>query len=546
MSIKGSARELIDRSPERLRRAAYAGYGWALRKRFLGRRTVTAARFSRAMAASSRFQQVDGFWSVPAPRMAPVEAKLENLRWLIGVLDDAGARYFYVRSAGTEGYSIGVPEGYRAQVFRTLERRGTDVPVYLLVQSAGGATTHTPFPALEIPYHHMMRTASIVTVALPRMAAGLQHGIEAGITLEFWAETGDRLVAPRQNTVASDFAAELLDTPVTVVLGDERLPTIAPFLTPGLDEVTFPIDLVYTWVDGDDPKWQRRMMGARHPGVKFHPEATDTARFDSREELKYSLRSAELYAPWFRHIYLVTDRQVPDWLDVTAPGITVVDHAEIFDDPSKLPVFNSNAIISQLHRIPGLSEHYLYVNDDVFFGRPTDPSLFFTSGGIAKLFGSRNLRPFDLPSPDLEPHFNITTNIRAMIGREFGRSVAHAIKHTPHAQIRSVHEEMAQRFAPDYDRTSRSKFRHHDDFAADQLFHYYAQLTGHAVPGSIRYQYVNIRDRSQRGRLDSLLSKRDRDVFCLNDAPVAAEPMSSREVVEFLESYFPYPSRFER
>src|SRR5690606_32516544 len=151
-------------------------------------------------------------------------------------------------------------------------------------------------------------------------------------------------------------------------------------------------------------------------------EAVADNRFQSRHELKYSLRSLEMFAPWVNRIYLVTDQQTPEWLDTGARGLTVVDHREIFDDVDKLPVFNSNAIISQLHRIEGLSEHYIYLNDDVFFGRPCRPELFFTSGGIAKLFPSRNMRPLADPAKEVEPHFNITTNIRRMIQQEFGRA----------------------------------------------------------------------------------------------------------------------------
>lgn len=546
MGLKQSARSLIDRAPAPVRRAAYAGYSWMLRNRFRGRRAAATIGFERAMAASGRYHRAEDLWCLSEPRLTPDEVKAENLRWLLALLESAGARYFYVRTAGAEQYSVGMSASHREALYRALRDRGASEPVYLQVTSAGGATSPAPFPAVEIPYHHMMPTATVLRVALPRHAAGLTYGVHAGVTVELWAERGGRLHAPRANTVGSDFAADLLDHPALATVGDVRIPTIAPFLLPGMDEVQFPIDLVYTWVDGGDPEWRRRMLAARDGGVELHPESTDAARFENREELRYSLRSAELYAPWFNHIYLVTDHQTPDWLDTTAPGLTVVDHTEIFEDPAKLPVFNSNAIISQLHRIPGLSEHYIYVNDDVFFGRPCTPAQFFTSGGVAKVFASRNLRPYDEPSSDVEPHFNITTNIRAMIERDFGCAIANAIKHTPHAQIRSVHEEMAQRYAAEYARTSGAKFRHHDDFAADQLFHYYAQLTGRAVPGSIQYQYVNVRDIAQRDRLENLLRLRDRDVFCLNDAPVIAEPMPGHQVIDFLECYFPYPSRFER
>src|SRR5699024_5053315 len=131
--------------------------------------------------------------------------------------------------------------------------------------------------------------------------------------------------------------------------------------------------------------WRSRMLAERD-GVDpdaVEESATAESRFASRDELRFSLRSVEYYASWFNHIYLVTDGQVPDWLDLNHPKLTVVDHKEIFADTTVLPVFNSHAIESQPHHIAGLTERYLYLNDDVFFMRPTEPELFFEGNGLA-------------------------------------------------------------------------------------------------------------------------------------------------------------------
>ena len=84
-------------------------------------------------------------------------------------------------------------------------------------------------------------------------------------------------------------------------------------------------------------------------------------------------------------------------------------------DQSMLPVFNSNSIITQLHHIDGLSEHYLYLNDDMFFGRDVRPDFFWLPSGIAKVFPSRQRRPYAPIGPDTPPHLNITTNIRHLM-----------------------------------------------------------------------------------------------------------------------------------
>ncbi len=102
------------------------------------------------------------------------------------------------------------------------------------------------------------------------------------------------------------------------------------------------IDLVYLWVNGNDPVWK-----AKHDaftGTKPHNEAVDgKGRYVSHDELKYSLRSAEMYAPWIRRIFIVTDNQVPEWLNTANPKVQIVDHTEILP-PEALPCFNSVVI----------------------------------------------------------------------------------------------------------------------------------------------------------------------------------------------------------
>src|SRR5699024_7600326 len=128
---------------------------------------------------------------------------------------------------------------------------------------------------------------------------------------------------------------------------------------------------VYTWVDGDDEHWRRTKADTlAATGDGLVATAANDARFISSDELKYSLRSVEAFLPWVNHIYLVTSGQRPTWLIKDHPWITVVPHEAIFRRSENLPTFNSHAIESQLHRVPGLSEHFIYVNDDVFFGRP--------------------------------------------------------------------------------------------------------------------------------------------------------------------------------
>jgi len=117
------------------------------------------------------------------------------------------------------------------------------------------------------------------------------------------------------------------------------------------------------------------------------PFAEDVAenRFFDNDELKYSMRSVEKHAPWIRNVYLVTNGQVPNWLDLSHSKIKLITHEQIFLNKSHLPTFSSPAIESHLHRIKGLSKRFLYFNDDVLLTRNIWPDDFFTKSNGFKI-----------------------------------------------------------------------------------------------------------------------------------------------------------------
>lgn len=317
-----------------------------------------------------------------------------------------------------------------------------------------------------------------------------------------------------------------------------------------LEAVEGPIDVVYTWVDGNDTEWRRRKaetLGSQTlDGV--NSTADSASRYVSRDELKFSLRSLELYAPWVRHIYLVTAGQVPAWLDRDNPRITVVDHREIFTAPEALPVFNSHAIESQLHHIPGLSERYIYMNDDVFFARPVAPSNFFTPGGLSKYFVSEAVVAAGAPTSRDLPVVSAAKNNRALIEGRFGRVVSHKFKHTPHPQRRSVLDEMERELPDLFDEVSRSRIRHPEDYSiASALHHYWAEMTGRATKAEIHYEYVDLGRHDVAPHLAMVCGRRDLDVFCLNDVDLPSHLLDRIDdtVRDFLQHRFPLASSFE-
>ena len=141
------------------------------------------------------------------------------------------------------------------------------------------------------------------------------------------------------------------------------------------------IDVVYTWVNGSDPKFISE--------IQRYSKLHDRARYDDKDELRYSLRSIDRFAPWVRNIYIVTNGQIPHWLNLENPRIRIVTHQELAaDEPEILPTFSSCTIESLIHRIPNLSKNFLYLNDDIFLGAHVYPDDFFTESDGIKVFSA--------------------------------------------------------------------------------------------------------------------------------------------------------------
>lgn len=145
------------------------------------------------------------------------------------------------------------------------------------------------------------------------------------------------------------------------------------------------IDIVYLWVDGNDPDWRAKRLRAgdnlsQHCRSDLARYANVEGRFRDNDELRYSLRALEKYFPDHGHIYIVTDGQTPAWLKAHS-ALSIIDHRQLIP-AGCLPTFDSGNIESYIHRIAGLSERFFYFNDDVFFGAPVDANDWFFPGGI--------------------------------------------------------------------------------------------------------------------------------------------------------------------
>lgn len=144
-----------------------------------------------------------------------------------------------------------------------------------------------------------------------------------------------------------------------------------------VSEEDYPVDFVVTWVDGNDPVWQAERN--KYSGEALENEDSSQERFREWGTFKYWFRSIEKNAPWVNCIYLVTYGHIPEWLNVDAPKLKVISHRDFIPE-EYLPTFSSHTIEWNLWRIPGLSEHYVYFNDDMYLLNPVKKSDFFLNG----------------------------------------------------------------------------------------------------------------------------------------------------------------------
>ncbi len=163
-----------------------------------------------------------------------------------------------------------------------------------------------------------------------------------------------------------------------------------------------PIDAVILWVDGNDIKLaeKRNRYLALEKKTSAHPGALPT-RFTSSNEIRYCVLSILTFAPFIRNIFVVTDEQDPDlYEDIRtrfpekADCLKIVDHKEIFRGYEQyLPTFNSSSIHTLIWRIEGLSEKFIYFNDDIILIRETREEDWFI-GDRPVLRGKWLLPPF--------------------------------------------------------------------------------------------------------------------------------------------------------
>lgn len=479
--------------------------------------------------------------------VTPGEAREQTLRLLARIAQAVSDEWFVLRPIRVRAPVVVVPASSR-RAFLTRLAAEDDLSLQVVENTTSEPTA--PYGSLRGITDALVRTQpSMVRLSVPREAAGratlAAHG--GHIDVEFWAVVDDTLVPPRGNEWVRLWrrGANLADADVAGV----RVRTIPGAVEPTVHDREFAIDAVYTWVDGDDPDWQaeRDATLQETSGLALSQAASGRARFVSRDELRYSMRSLHLFAPWLRHIYVVTNGQVPEWLDISHPDVTLVRHDEILP-AEHLPTFNSHAIETALHRIPTLSDHFIYFNDDVLLGRPLLPDHFFSTAGEFAVFSGTQILG-DEHDPRLLPSRRAGQNNRELLKRDFGQVITRMMRHTPHPFTRQVLADVESRYREDVLHTSATTFRSENDISmVSSLGQHYGLLTGAAYLGQLDTTYVAITHANLKWVLSGLLATRDSPVICVADHHDWALPEARANALvrEFFDAYYPRAAPWER
>lgn len=309
------------------------------------------------------------------------------------------------------------------------------------------------------------------------------------------------------------------------------------------------IDLVYLWVDGNDPQWQAK----RNACIGKNKEKSTVnceGRYADNDELKYSLRSVELYASWIHRIFIVTDDQLPSWLDLSNPKIKVVDHKDIMPAVC-LPCFNSTIIEHFLWKIPELSEYFIYANDDMFINKYVTPNFFFAEDGLPIIrLNHGRLRNYFLLfkkmffGVPIKNYVQIILNAAKLVKKKYGIYYGNCkTHHNIDAYLKSDYQRAERMFKNEIEQTLSNHIRSDNDIQRNLITYVaIAEKRGHPVfvnsKTSFRFHIENMKHYK-------LIEKYAPTLFCMNDSEYATDK-DRKKVKEFLDKRFPKKSQFEK
>ncbi len=340
------------------------------------------------------------------------------------------------------------------------------------------------------------------------------------------------------------------------------------------------IDFVLPWVDSSDRQWQQQRQ--QYAAQNSDHDANAQARFRDMETLKYALRAIEANCPWYNRIFLITEGHAPDWLDLDHPKITLVSHSELFFDTSHLPVFNSSAIEMNLPNLKGLSDKFVYMNDDFIIFNPLKPERFFQEDKPVdffshhflprnRLFGllrgrdtwihslnnnltllNRRFAPLTPSSRSLfHPTYTLSDKVNNLLLRYVFKKLLWLNHwHHPQPYLKQILCDVYEAFSEEMTVSSQNRFRAENDLT-QYLYRYWQLVTENFYPYKHNDGFVANVDSLAvlEGMIERLTADPHINFVCFNDSTGLTNEefvKVKKRLTGFLETRFPYKASFER
>ena len=329
------------------------------------------------------------------------------------------------------------------------------------------------------------------------------------------------------------------------------------------------IDFVLAWVDGSDKSWQEIK---KKNDTEKKTANNNESRYRDWNQLKYWFRGVEKFAPWVNKIYFVTCGQKPEWLDENNPKIVLVNHKDYMKE-DYLPTFSANPIELNFHRIKGLSEHFVYFNDDMFIINPVKEGDFFKNGlpcdsyceSPLFMYGAGSSFPYMLvnDSEIIAKHFNkreyikknlfkylnikygLKSNITNLFMMRYKQFSGFSYPHIPSSFLKSTYEEVWNNEEEVLDSVSKNKFRTNND-VNQYIFKAWQYCTGKFMPRSLKFG-DNIPITNENSKLIKTIKGSRYKVLCINDSSNIKDFEKTRNEINMaFEEKFKDKSSFEK
>ena len=324
------------------------------------------------------------------------------------------------------------------------------------------------------------------------------------------------------------------------------------------------IDFVIPWVDGNDEKWLEEKRKYKADFV----QDDRNIRYRDWDLLKYWFRGVSKFAPWVNRIHFLTWGHVPEWLNTNNDKINVVKHDDFI--PKKyLPTFSSHPIELNMHRIKGLSDNFVYFNDDLFLINKVVPEDFFrenlpcdclVESAITPRLGefssilcettgviNRHFTKKDIQQLGIKKYFN--PKYKELLIRTLTMMPYHHIMgfYNPHICSAFNKKTLLEVWEQEYDildRTCMHKFRDQND-VSQYLFRYWNLCKGSFYPAYPIGRLYNVAEHTEK--ICDVIRRQNIKIIAINDADCVENVKQKQEKIQkSFEQILNEKSEFEK